>query len=618
MNPIGTGPRLGAAGTPVSRVRLVWFFARSYPGLLLAIGASSVAYIMCEAFSTAIVYPMMSAATGNTEAGSGPLWMLVSELLTSVPEQRRVAMLVAAFATCYILLNILNFLRLVLTDSFSRVLTRDFQSRVYAKYVGSDYQYLLDQRQGELQFRILTAPTYMTAVFAALPKLVVAFLQLAVVGAVLMLVSLPLTLLMGVLGLGFYLSTRLLSHKVVYRTSNRMQATHEQLSVLTNESITGIKELKARGVEAGWTHQFRERAGELARLYIRNDVVRSVPPAALQIGVMLCLLIVVLASGPGADLTGFVPLAGVYAFAFLRLAPSLSDIATQMIQVSERLPYAEAVYAALHAGSSVVGRGTRPVKPFSIAIQLEHVTFNYRNRDGTLDDVSLELSKGQTLALVGPSGSGKSTIADLIVGLIEPGEGRVTIDGEDLRTLDTRAWQRQIGYVSQDPFLLNATVTANIAFTFDAIDQSAIEAAARAADAHAFIMALPDGYQTMLGDRGLKLSGGQRQRIAIARALYRNPAVLIFDEATSALDSLAEVEVQGAIANAARHHTVIIIAHRLSTIEGADSIAVLDRGCLVEQGTHARLLAADGLYRRLHQSQRRAVGDVDFAPKVAT
>jgi subfamily B ATP-binding cassette protein MsbA len=204
---------------------------------------------------------------------------------------------------------------------------------------------------------------------------------------------------------------------------------------------------------------------------------------------------------------------------------------------------------------------------------------------------------------VGPSGAGKTTLVDLVARFYDPTAGRVTVDGVDLRQIGARSLRRQLGIVTQETVLFHDTVRANIAYALGDVPQQQVERAARAANAHDFIMQLPQGYDTLLGERGTRLSGGQRQRIAIARAILRDPPILIFDEATSALDSESERLVQDAIERLLHGRTVFVIAHRLSTILHADQILVLERGSIVEQGTHDQLLARGGLYRKLYRLQ---------------
>jgi ATP-binding cassette subfamily B protein len=229
-------------------------------------------------------------------------------------------------------------------------------------------------------------------------------------------------------------------------------------------------------------------------------------------------------------------------------------------------------------------------------VRFEHVRFSFRRGVPTLHDVSFEVPAGTTVAIVGPSGVGKSTIAQLLQRLYAPESGRITIDGHDVSELTLASLRSQIGVVPQEPFLFNDTVLANLAYARPSASREEIESAARAANAHAFIQALPHGYDTVVGERGSRLSGGQRQRIAIARAMLQNPAILVLDEPTSALDAESERLVQEALARLARNRTTLLIAHRLETVAKADHIVVMAEGRIVEQGRHHELATGRGAY----------------------
>ncbi|HEX7886212.1 MAG TPA: ATP-binding cassette domain-containing protein, partial [Phenylobacterium sp.] len=248
-------------------------------------------------------------------------------------------------------------------------------------------------------------------------------------------------------------------------------------------------------------------------------------------------------------------------------------------------------------------------------IRFEDVRFSY-GRDGppALDGVSLEASRGETVALVGPSGGGKSTILNLIPRFYDVSGGGVTLDGTDVREMTLGSLRDQIALVTQEPFLFDDTIRANIAYARPQASQAEVEAAAKAAAAHDFIMGLPEGYDSLVGEAGARLSGGQRQRIAIARAFLKDAPILLLDEATSALDTESEAQVQAALKRLMAGRTTLLIAHRLSTVRGADRIYVVDKGRVVETGDHAALMTQRGLYARLAQTQDLGGQDLEAEP----
>ncbi|ABW30667.1 heterocyst formation ABC transporter subunit HepA [Acaryochloris marina] len=247
--------------------------------------------------------------------------------------------------------------------------------------------------------------------------------------------------------------------------------------------------------------------------------------------------------------------------------------------------------------------GELPFSELKCSIDFVAVNFGYEANEPVLHDITLAIAKGQTTALVGSSGAGKTTLADLIPRLYDPTDGKILVDGIDLRQFDIHTFRQKLAIVSQDTFIFNASVFYNIAYGLEGIDESAVWEAARQANALQFIQDLPDGLKTSLGDKGVRLSGGQRQRIAIARALLRNPEILILDEATSALDSVTERLIQESLENLSQGRTVIVIAHRLSTIVNADQVVVLEKGRVVEQGNYQELLNQKGELWKYHQMQ---------------
>ena len=330
------------------------------------------------------------------------------------------------------------------------------------------------------------------------------------------------------------------------------------------------------------------------------------------------LVILIIWAGTTPGLVGLgAPLAPeaiiVFLMAALKLTSPLKTIASFPAVMAVALASAERVFELLDQPVAEIDRpGEEPAR-FEREIVFDRVTFRYGDDEPVLADVSFTLPKGRVVALVGPSGAGKTTLADLLPRFHDPTGGRILMDGVPLTRLTRRSLRGLMGVVSQDTVLLNDTVRRNIAYGSPNATLQQVEAAAAAANAGGFISGLPLGYDTMLGERGTRLSGGQRQRIAIARALLRDPPILILDEATSALDTESERLVQQAIDRLMHHRTVLVIAHRLATVRDADEIVVLDAGRVVQRGSHAELLRAGGLYRRLYDLQFR----IEEAPVIA-
>jgi subfamily B ATP-binding cassette protein MsbA len=305
-------------------------------------------------------------------------------------------------------------------------------------------------------------------------------------------------------------------------------------------------------------------------------------------------------SGAGLSASWFV----IFLAALVSLMQPLRSISQINTHLEEGDAAAARIFEILDTEPRVRERsGAADPGHFREAIRFEGVSFEYDPDAPVLHDVDVEIRRGEVVALVGPSGAGKSTLVDMIPRFHDPTSGRVTLDGRDLRDVTVAGLRRLLGTVTQETILFHDTIRANIAFADPEPDEERVVAAAKAANAHEFIAATTGGYDTRIGDRGVRLSGGERQRLAIARAIYRDPEILVFDEATSSLDSESEAKVQEAIDRLMEGRTAVVIAHRLSTVRHADQILVMEGGRVVERGTHDELIAARGTYARLCERQ---------------
>jgi subfamily B ATP-binding cassette protein MsbA len=380
-----------------------------------------------------------------------------------------------------------------------------------------------------------------------------------------------------------------------------------EISSRITEDFQGLRLLHSSGqldaadqrLRSGMGALERQLRGQVRRLAVVGPFSSFLPILAIAVIAGLSLLLL------GGRSSSVLPSLVTFVLALQRLNQRLAGLANTaniLADNSGRLGRLNAILTP--SGKQFRRQGGIAFEGLAKGIRFEGVELCYSPElPPALQQISFELPQGQMLALVGPSGAGKSSIADVLVGLYAPSAGRILVDGMPMEDLNLGSWQQRLGVVSQDTFLFNASLADNIAFGSPGASRAQIEAAAAAAQADGFIQSLPDGYNTLVGERGYRLSGGQRQRISLARAILRDPELLILDEATSALDSQSERLVQEAIERFERKHTVLVIAHRLSTIEGADQILVLEGGRVVEHGNHTSLLAGGGLYRQLWQQQ---------------
>ncbi len=419
----------------------------------------------------------------------------------------------------------------------------------------------------------------------------------------------PVVALIAGFGLGgsYGLIYSRIRQKIRELGKQRVEANRERFTAI-NETFGGIKDIKVAGLEGSAAFRFRGPARRFARARASLQVTSTIPPLAMEAMIMVGFVGVILFYlRDMQQMEEKLPVLSLYGLAVFRLKPSLQQLFTSFVT----LRFSSAALDSLH--ESLASLDTRdggalsrtPPQPLGMKreLELKHLSFSYQKTNRpAVKDVSLQVPVNAAIGLIGSTGSGKTTLVDIILGLLKPQQGQLLVDGEEITSDNVRKWQRSIGYVPQHISLGDVSVAENIAFglTKGEFDQEAVERAAKVANLHEFVVnELPLGYDTVIGERGVRLSGGQRQRIGIARAMYHDPEILILDEATSALDNLTERAVMEAVQTLSHKKTIILIAHRLSTVQNCDCIYMLEQGKLVAQGDYVHLLETNERFQSL-------------------
>lgn len=489
-----------------------------------------------------------------------------------------------------------------LMTQFGERIIADTQVRMYAHMIRADLAWLHEMHSGKLIASFLyDASLLREAVSKALTGIVKDSLSLIFLTGVMFAMNWQFALIVCVIFPIVGLTTRRLGKKA-RKGSARSQQETGKLTTILSETFDGARMVKAYGMEQREIDRARlsveTRLGHIMKV-VRARAAASPSTEALG-GIAVAVIIYI--GGTTETLTLGTLTAFIYAA--LSAYQPLKALANLNTALQEGLAAAERIFSLLDIKPKITeAADAKPLVVSGGEIRLEQVSFRYSEDKTALQDISLVVPRGKKAALVGASGAGKSTLLNLVPRFYDASEGRVLIDGQDVRAVTLGSLRRNVALVSQELTLFDDTIRANIAYGRPEAGQDEIEAAAHHAAAHDFIMALPEGYDTLVGENGVRLSGGQRQRIAIARAMLRDAPILLLDEATSALDTESERLIQAALGELMRGRTTLVIAHRLSTVIDADVIFVLDHGRLVEQGSHAELLARNGAYARLYATQ---------------
>lgn len=501
---------------------------------------------------------------------------------------------------------------IVLNFSMSKM--HSLSMRLLEKYLSQSYEFFLNQHSGELSSKVLSEVDKAVFLFyRPASEFIASAITIFIIVCLLLWVN-PIIAIFAFLVLGgMYMAMSLMTRRQLHQLGIIRFKQNNNKYRIASESLTGIKDIKLLGKEHSYLQKYSIPSNNMANVQIKTSLLSSIPSLGIQavaLGgmIMICLFLVSQQeAADGKALGALLPLIGIFALAGQRLLPELTRMYGSFAEMQSGAPVIKALYIDL-----TTDIGKNQIRYISITpiglkkiLELKNISYRYPNaKHCAIKNVNVSIYSGEKIGVVGTSGSGKTTLADVILGLLQPLHGNLSIDGLKIDKNNVQSWMQSVGYVPQDIFLTDASIAENIALgiNIDNIDFTRIAHVASIAKIHEFIIhELPDGYMSMIGERGVRLSGGQRQRIGIARALYHDADLIVFDEATSALDNITEQEVMEAIDTLPGDKTVIMIAHRLSTVKRCDRIIVLDKGEFVACDTWNQLMKNNSVFKNIAQ-----------------
>lgn len=578
--------------------------------------------IITGLFSVALVIPFLNVLfnrneqiavkpelTLNTESVTNYFKYLVSELIRTEGSEAALLFIIGSVLGSILLKNLFRYLGLFVMVKLRNYIIRDLRASMYNRILVLPLSYFSSERKGDLISRMSSdIADVEVSIMSSLEALFREPMSIIFSIAVLVWINPYLTLMVFVT-LPIAVGVIAIIGKTLKKQAAKGQSQMGRLIALFEETLGGVRIIKAFSAQSFFNKKFEKENEHYTQLSIKiNHLNDANSPISETLSVAILSLILWIGGKMALANDG-----SLSAGEFIGFIAIFSQIISPAKQFSTAFNRMQKGLASLNRINEVVSSeeiitevpNAKEISTLGSAIEFKNVSFHY-NGEYVLRNVNLTIEKGKTVALVGPSGGGKSTLADLIPRFYDPVEGEVLIDGIDIRQYKILELRRLMGIVTQESILFNDTIANNIAFGKSGVSRELIEQAAKVAHANDFILATENGYQTNIGDRGNKLSGGQRQRLSIARAVLTDPAVMILDEATSALDTGSERMVQEALFDAMKGRTTVVIAHRLSTIQNADLIVVLDKGRIVQTGTHLELISKEGMYRDLHHLQKLA------------
>ena len=576
----------------------------------LALCATAAFAGLLETAAIASILPFLAMLASPELADSDARVAPLIALLGGQDQPETVARLGTAVLLILIVANAFSSLVTWLLLRFANRQGHALSLRLLASYLSKPYIFYLDRHTAELQKNVFGEVQRVTAgVLIPAAQIAARLAVVVLISALLVLIDPAMAMVVAVVLGGAYTALYRFARSKLHDAGRISVEAGTQRARHAMEALTGAKEIKLLGCEAEFLRRFEQPSLGWADAQTTAQALGQLPRYAVEtVAFSLILVLAIYLLGAGRGSGQILPLLGLYAFAGYRLMPALQLIFAGVATMRASHASLEAVLRDLPRADSVPPKSeSAPGERMTLrsAVELVAVRYQYPAESGwTLQPITLRIPKNASVALVGATGCGKTTLVDLLMGLLRPSGGTLRVDGIDIDDRNVRAWQRSIGHVPQYIFLCDDTIARNIALGLPdgEIDVARVETAAQLARLHEFVASLPRGYDTMVGERGVRLSGGQRQRIGIARALYSDPDLLVFDEATSALDSVTESALLESLEGLAGYKTLVLVAHRISTVRRCDRVFVMDRGQIVESGSYEELVAREGRFHALAAS----------------
>lgn len=586
-------------------------FSKQEKRRLLLLSLIIIMTALIQVVGIASIFPFISVASDPNIVDRN-VYLLAVKTYFGIADNHHFIVVLGGFVLLTLILtNMFLAFSSWITMRFVVTIIQTLSFRMLQRYLNENYVFHLKRNSAELLKNLTSEISRVVngGIMSTLDIVSKAFTALCILAFLIIVDPIIALIAGGVLGLSYALIYWLIRTRLS-RTGVIMVKLSSDRMRCINEALGGIKELKVLGREKYYLNQFRDIAGEIIKVNVFNRAAVDLPRYLLEtvaFGGILAMTIYLVAVEN--DVQSVLPMISLYGLAGYRLMPALQGIFQGTATLKHDIAAVDLFYDDI-SGSDYIDFNfiqDNPViekpLPLNESLVLDDISFHYPNfSKQVVKHLSLSINANTSIGIVGTSGSGKSTLVDIILGLLQPQQGTLSVDGEILSKNKLRAWQNNIGYVPQVIFLADSSVSENIAFGLprDEIDQSAVEKAAKMANLHDFIVSeLEDGYQTIVGERGIRLSGGQRQRIGIARALYHDPSILILDEATSALDSPTEHSIIESVYKLAHRKTIFMIAHRLTTIKECDKIIIMEKGRIVDSGTYEELSIMSSYFRKL-------------------